>query len=469
MIFNSIPFVVFLLIVFAGYWIIGSGRNRLQNYFLLFSSLFFYAWWDFKLVSLLIGTICISYFAGKLLFETKRYRSVVLFISACIVLTPLIIFKYYNFFVESFASAFSFFGRPINVATLKFVLPLGISFYTFRILSYLFDVYYYKIKATKNFVNYSLYVSFFPQLASGPIEKSASFLSQLEKVRPFNYSLAVNGMRLILFGLFKKIVIADSLAIYADNIFENFQLYPGSVLLIGGIYFAVQIYADFSGYSDIAIGVGNLLGFETNKNFNFPFFANSITDFWRKWHISLTTWFNDYVFMPLCIKWRSHPVSGLYIAILITFILSGLWHGPAWNYVLFGAFHGGVLIFENHTKKWRKRMSGRFVFLFNVISRLLTILVIFSTFVLFRSESVSAWIEYMSLTFSSGIFLMPFKLAYIPLVLIFLTWEFMQYSSHSKWHLLNLNRWMRWGIYVLVTFSVLYFYGQEAEFYYFQF
>lgn len=301
MLFNSIDFAIFLPIVFILYWFVTEKNLKLQNFLIVIASYLFYGWWDWRFLSLILFSTLVDYSVGlKLKDEEKQNkRKILLWISLLVNLGFLGFFKYYNFFLENFTTAFSFFGTEINANSLNIILPVGISFYTFQTLSYTIDVYKRKLEPTKNYIAFSAFVSFFPQLVAGPIERATSLLPQFYKKRSFNYSKAVDGMRQILWGLFKKVVIADNCAEYANLIFNNSDNYSGSTLIVGAIFFTFQIYGDFSGYSDIAIGTSRLFGFDLKRNFAFPYFSRDIAEFWRRWHISLSTWFRDYLYIPL--------------------------------------------------------------------------------------------------------------------------------------------------------------------------
>jgi len=347
MLFNSIEFSIFLPIVFFLYWFVFQRNLKLQNFFLITSSYFFYAWWDWRFLFLITITSISSWSLGLLMqkvdngnFVNKYFFTSRKFLNICnIVINVSILgfFKYYNFFAESFIEAFSLFGKELNITTLKIIIPLGISFYTFQALSYSIDVYRRKIEATKDIISFFSFISFFPQLFAGPIERATTLLPQFFKKRNFDHNLAIDGTRQILWGLFKKIAIADSCAIYANEIFNNYENLSGGILLIGAISFAVQIYADFSGYSDIAIGTAKLFGFKLIRNFNYPYFSRDIGEFWRRWHISLTSWFRDYIYIPM----GGSRVSNWKILrnIFTIFLISGLWHGAGWTFVVWGIFH----------------------------------------------------------------------------------------------------------------------------------
>ncbi len=301
MLFNSIDFAIFLPIVFILYWFVTNKNLKLQNLLIVLASYVFYGWWDWRFLTLIIFSTVVDYTVGRTLKneENQLKRNFLLWTSILVNLGFLGFFKYYNFFLDNFIAAFSFFGQNIQANSLNIILPVGISFYTFQTLSYTIDVYKRKLKPTKDFIAFSAFVSFFPQLVAGPIERATHLLPQFYTKRTFDYSKAVDGMRQILWGLFKKIVIADNCAEYANQIFNNSADMNGSTLVLGALFFTFQIYGDFSGYSDIAIGTSRLFGFDLMQNFNFPYFSRDIAEFWRRWHISLSTWFRDYLYIPL--------------------------------------------------------------------------------------------------------------------------------------------------------------------------
>jgi len=301
MLFNSIEFAFFLPIVFIFYWFVTKRNLRVQNIFLVVSSYIFYGWWDWRFLSLIIFSSIIDFIVGIGLSKTDKpqKRKGLLYISIFVNLGFLGFFKYFNFFAENFSQAFTLLGNPISVSSLNIILPVGISFYTFQTLSYSIDVYKRKLEPTKDIFAFFAFVSFFPQLVAGPIERATNLLPQFFRKRIFEYDKAVDGMRQIMWGLFKKVVIADNAAKYANLIFNNSDQYSGSTLLLGALFFTFQIYGDFSGYSDIAIGTSRLFGFNLKRNFAYPYFSRDIAEFWRRWHISLSTWFRDYLYIPL--------------------------------------------------------------------------------------------------------------------------------------------------------------------------
>lgn len=336
MLFNSIDFAVFLPIVFVLYWLINRYDLRLQNLLILVASYCFYAWWDWRFLSLIILSTLVDYLVGRKLEKEQvpKKRKFWLGVSIVINLGFLGFFKYFNFFQEQFVTAFSWFGQEISGSSLNIILPVGISFYTFQTLSYTIDIYRGKIQASKDVLAFAAFVAFFPQLVAGPIERASNLLPQFERRRIFIYTKAVDGLRQILWGFFKKVVIADNCAEYVNLIFNHSADYSGATLMLGAVFFAFQIYGDFSGYSDIAIGTARLFGFDLMKNFAFPYFSRDIAEFWRRWHISLSTWFRDYLYIPLG---GSRVGKLLQIRnVFIIFVVSGFWHGANWTFIIWG-------------------------------------------------------------------------------------------------------------------------------------
>ena len=359
MVFNSVSFLVFFLLFFQTYWLI---NNRLtlpaRNLFIIISSYVFYGWWDWRFLSLIIISSVTDYIVGLLMHgATNRFRrKLLLVVSLLVNLGILGFFKYFNFFIDSFNELLSVFSVNVNPGTLKIILPVGISFYTFQTLSYTIDIYRRKIEPTRDIFSFFAFVSFFPQLVSGPIERASHLLPQFQERKTFHYPLCVAGLRLMLWGFFKKIVIADNFGILVDSIFSPEISPSGLAVVFGSIFFAFQIYADFSGYSDIAIGIARMLGFDLVQNFRTPYFAASFSDFWRRWHISLSTWFRDYVYIPL--GGNRKKLFRVYLNIFITFLLSGLWHGADVTFLIWGGIHGLLLVFEKLFKSnWKKAFT----------------------------------------------------------------------------------------------------------------
>jgi D-alanyl-lipoteichoic acid acyltransferase DltB (MBOAT superfamily) len=344
MLFNSFEFIIFLPIVFFLYWFACPNR-KWQNLLVVLASYIFYGWWDWRFLMLIAFTTLCSYASGLLLEHYEGRRGVQKTISATNIVINLLIlgvFKYYNFFAQSLSDLFHVFGYELDWVTLKVILPVGISFYTFQALSYTIDVYRRSIKATRDLTEFFAYISFFPQLVAGPIERATNLLPQFQRMRTFDYSKAVDGCRQMLWGFVKKLIIADTCAVAVNESWNSYGELAGWQILLMGVLFTFQIYCDFSGYSDIAIGTARLFGINLMRNFNFPYFSRSIPEFWRRWHISLTTWFTDYIYIPLggsrCAKWK------IIRNVLVVWSISGLWHGANWTFVSWGFFHGIILV-----------------------------------------------------------------------------------------------------------------------------
>ena len=395
MLFNSIEFLLFLPIVFLLYWFVFNKNLKGQNLLILASSYVFYGWWDYRFLSLIFLSTIVDYIIGLNIpkQDSERKQKFLLWYSVLFNLSVLGFFKYYNFFIDSWLDLFISFGYEIkSVWTLNIILPVGISFYTFQTMSYTIDIYKKKLEPTKDFISFASFVSFFPQLIAGPIERATNLLPQILNKREFKYEQGVQGLRLILWGMFKKVVIADSLAPIVDDIFNNYQDYGGGTLWLGAVYFAFQIYCDFSGYSDIAIGTSKLFGFELMSNFKFPYFSRNIGEFWRRWHISLSTWFRDYLYIPLGGsqegKWKSIR------NILIIFLVSGFWHGANWTFIFWGLFHSILFLPSfvlNTNRKYTTSIIGENTFLpspkeFVQVGVTFTLVTI--GWVFFRSESI---------------------------------------------------------------------------------
>lgn len=406
MLFNSLDFAFFLPLVFLLYWFVANKRLRVQNIFLVAASYFFYGWWDWRFLSLIVISTLVDFAVGRALGAELRpnRRRLLLWISIAVNLGFLGFFKYFNFFVDSFSTAFSFMGMPSGNSSLRIILPVGISFYTFQTMSYTIDIYRKKLEPTRDLAGFAAFVAFFPQLVAGPIERASNLLPQMLKKRVFSRDTATKGIRLILWGFIKKIVIADSLAPAVNEIFSNYQDQSSAILLLGALLFAFQIYGDFSGYSDIARGVARLLGFELMLNFNFPYFSRSIGEFWRKWHISLSTWFRDYLYIPLGGS-RVGKARGVR-NIFAIFLVSGLWHGANWTFVTWGGIHALLFIPSFVAGKNRQHLeplrAGRFLLPHPL--EILKILLIFSlvtlAWIFFRAGSIHEAVDYLVRIFS---------------------------------------------------------------------
>ena len=485
MLFNSISFAFFLPIVFGLYWIIK--KSKYQNILLLIASYYFYSCWDWRFLFLLIFSTSLDYVTALLITSTRkvRKRKIWFWASILINLGFLAVFKYYNFFIDTFSDLFIQFGIQVNITTLKIILPVGISFYTFHGLSYIIDVYKNRIRAERNFIDYSLFVSFFPLLVAGPIERATHLLPQFKKERIFDYLKAVDGLRQILWGLFKKVVIADGCAEYANLIFNNYSDYSGFSLFLGAVFFTFQIYGDFSGYSDMALGMAKLFGIDLLKNFSFPYFSRDIAEFWRRWHISLSTWFRDYVYIPL----GGSKVSTMKKIrnTFIIFLISGFWHGANWTFIFWGllnAFYFIPLLIKNRNRENLNTIAdGKLLpTLKELISMSITFVMIVLGWVFFRANDLfNAFYfikEMIFGLFEKGGYVQTINLFYwkigfnLPLLLIFfyfIEWigregEFAIGNLMFSW-----KRNFRILFYCLIVLFIYYFGGNEKEFIYFQF
>jgi len=498
--FNSLEFAVFLPIVFIIYWFVVRENLKAQNILLLAASYFFYGWWDWRFLLLLVLLSVTNYFIGSGLsrYREKKAGKVLLITGLVINIGALAFFKYFNFFIDSFIDLVSLTGYELARTTLKVILPLGISFYIFLSISYLVDVYKEELEAERNIFEVLLMLSFFPIILAGPIHRPKTLLPQIKSRREFSYELAVDGLRQILWGLFAKVVIADNLANNVDNCFLNYGEFSGSTLLIGAVLYSIQIYADFSGYSNIAIGVGKLFGFRLMQNFAYPYFARDITEFWKRWHISLTTWFRDYLFLPLSfnISYRVHSQKVLLIksdhfiyiaASLVTWFLTGLWHGANYTFVLWGLINGVFLILYHLQAKPRKKFFKRLKINNNnsvlvIAETTVTLFIIVISWVFFRAETVADAFIYLNEIFSNSLFKISNdelraltqgrELVYDSiLVLCFLSFEFLQRNkSHAlQFENLNMKPLLRWSVYNVILVLILFYQGDQQVFIYFQF
>lgn len=478
MLFNSLDFAFFLPIVFLLYWFATKGNLRLQNILLLVSSYFFYACWDWRFLFLLIFSTLLDYSSGIKMSDSKNKNSkrFWFWLSISINLGFLGIFKYYNFFVESFASALENIGLNVNPWTLKVILPVGISFYTFHGLSYVIDIYKDRIKAERNLIDYSVFVSFFPLLVAGPIERATHLLPQIQKKRTFDYNKAVDGMKQILWGLFKKIVIADQCAEYANQIFNNSSDYSGSTLVLGAIFFTFQIYGDFSGYSDIALGTARLFGIELLRNFAFPYFSRDIAEFWRRWHISLSTWFRDYLYIPL-----GGSKGGTLMKVrntFIIFIVSGFWHGANWTFIFWGLLNAlyimPSIIFNTNRNNLEIVAKGKCLpKLKDITSITITFGLTVFAWIFFRAENLNHAIQYISHMFSNTLLTVPSvipKILFI-LLLFFIIVEWTGREEEYAFANLGSNWYkpIRWSMYYAIMLSIYIFQSTGQQFIYFQF
>ena len=478
MLFNSIGFAIFLPIVFLLYWFTTKGNFRTQNILLLVASYFFYACWDWRFLFLLIFSTLLDYSTGiKIAGASKRIsKKFWLWLSIGINLGFLAVFKYYDFFITSFAEGLGSLGIKMHYSTLHIILPVGISFYTFHGLSYIIDIYKDRIKPERNFIDYSVFVSFFPLLVAGPIERATHLLPQLTRKREFEYSKAIDGLRQILWGLFKKIVIADNCAEYANLIFNNSGDYHGMTLVLGAILFAFQIYGDFSGYSDIALGTARLFGIDLLRNFAFPYFSRDIAEFWRRWHISLSAWFRDYLYIPL-----GGSRGGMWMKIRNTFIIflvSGFWHGANWTFIVWGFLNAlyimPSIVFKSNRINLDIVAQGRTL---PTLKELGAIILTFSltvfAWIFFRADSLSHAFSYVSGIFSTSFFQ---NASFVPLYMYLLIVGFIiiewlgRESKYAIEHIgYRIPKLFRWGVYYVIIVLLFVFKGNVQEFIYFQF
>ncbi|MBV1924764.1 MAG: MBOAT family protein [Flavobacteriaceae bacterium] len=483
MLFNSIDFAIFLPIVFALYWFVAAKNLKLQNLLIVCASYVFYGWWDWRFLSLILFSSIVDYLVGLRLNQesNQKKRKLLLWTSILVNLGFLGFFKYYNFFLDNFVTAFSFFGTEISANSLNIILPVGISFYTFQTLSYTIDIYKRKLEPTKDFIIFSAFVSFFPQLVAGPIERATNLLPQFYKKRTFHYGKAVDGLRQILWGLFKKIVIADNSAQIANEIFNNSSDYSGSTLIIGALFFTFQIYGDFSGYSDIAIGTSRLFGFNLKQNFAFPYFSRDIAEFWRRWHISLSTWFRDYLYIPL-----GGSKGGTWMKIrntFIIFIVSGFWHGANWTFMVWGALNALyflplLLLNKNRINTGVVAQGKYFPSLKEFFQIVFTFSITILAWIFFRAENIGHALSYLSTIFSGSILDFPIinisRLYILQVFLMIILFTIIEWNGRASQYALEKfgfrwNRYLRLSLYFSITLFIFMFLGEEQQFIYFQF
>jgi len=483
MLFNSIDFAVFLPVVFIIYWFVVNRSQKMQNALIVIASYLFYGWWDWRFLSLIVFSTVIDYFIGVTLSSTenRNKRKGLLLLSLLVNLGLLGFFKYYNFFVENFINAFSFFGFEWKAGSLNIILPVGISFYTFQTLSYTIDVYKKKFAPTRDFIAFAAFVCFFPQLVAGPIERAKNLLPQFYSNRTFDEGNAVEGMRQILWGFFKKVVIADSCAEFVNMIFAQHEIYSGSTLLLGAIFFAFQIYCDFSGYSDIAIGVSRLFGFNLMQNFAFPYFSRDIAEFWRRWHISLSTWFRDYLYIPL-----GGSKGGTWLKIrntFVIFIVSGFWHGANWTFIVWGALNAIYflpLMIANKNRNYIEIVAkDKYLPTVNEMGRIIfTFALTLVAWIFFRAENLNHAISYLSIIFSPSIVELPSFRGIgrsVPVIFLILFLLLVEWMGRDKQFALSelelkFERPVRGLFYFFVTFLIgMFMQTDEMPFIYFQF
>lgn len=478
MLFNSIDFALFLPVVFILYWFLTNKNLRAQNFLIVVASYIFYGWWDWRFLSLILFSTVVDYSVALLLEREKQKvkRKLLLWISIVVNLGLLGFFKYYNFFLDNFVTAFSFFGQKIHATSLEIVLPVGISFYTFQTLSYTIDVYRDQLKPTRNFVAFSAFVSFFPQLVAGPIERATHLLPQFYTKREFNQTLAIDGLKQMLWGFFKKVVIADNCAQYANMIFNNSPDYSGSTLILGALFFTFQIYGDFSGYSDIAIGSARLFGFDLMRNFAFPYFSRDIAEFWRRWHISLSTWFRDYLYIPLG---GSRGSTFMQVRnVFVIFVVSGFWHGANWTFIVWGALNAVYFLPLLLMKRNRNHLEivAKDSFLPSMrefVSMGMTFGLVVLAWIFFRAEDIQHALSYLSGIFSVSVFSLP-EIRPAKVIALILLFVIVEWIGRDRAYAIAFfgERWPRpvsWGAYYLIIWMILFYGGSQQTFIYFQF
>lgn len=474
MTFASIEFLIFMPVVFLLYWGLCRNNKNLQNGLIVLSSLFFYGFWDWRFLALLLVTAFSTYFAALWMQrETgKRKRWWISFGTLLLNLGILFGFKYYNFFVQAFLDSFQLFGKELSISTIKIILPVGISFYTFSALSYSIDVYQRKVDSTRDILAYLAYVTFFPSILSGPISRATKQLPQYFRKREFSYDAAVTACRSILWGAVLKLCLADRLGIYVDAVYGNIANHNGTTLLLASVLYTIQIYADFAGYSLMAIGFGRLLGIELPENFIRPYFAKTVTEFWRRWHISLTTWFRDYIYFPL--GGNRVKRSRWMLNTMIVFTVSGLWHGAEYTFILWGAFHGLCMITERMIYGRKIKEISNKLTLQNVIRMIVTFCVVSFAWIFFRAENFGDATLIVEKIFTSRghAFTDPDTMVYafVFLVLVFVV-DFLQEFCGGKLKLVNnRNIVVRWITYVVLISMILMFGVLDGgSFIYFQF
>ena len=487
MFFNSISFAIFFTIVFILYWYFNSKSLRFQNILLLATSYFFYSCWNWHFLFLLAFSTLLDFYTGLKIgySKTNTIRKIWLAISVTINLGFFFVFKYYNFFAESLITLFHSLGITIHLSIISVILPVGISFYTFHGLSYVFDIYNRKIKPSGDFVNYSLFVSFFPLLVAGPIERATHLLPQVEKRRNFEYSQAIDGLQQILWGLFKKVVIADNCAVYANQIFNNSYDYSGTTLFLGALMFTFQIYGDFSGYSDIALGTARLLGFELLQNFSFPYFSRDMAEFWRRWHISLSSWFRDYLYIPL--GGSAVNVWKKIRNVFIIFLVSGFWHGANWTFIAWGGLNALYVIPSTLLKKNRNNMEivakGRLIpSLKDILNILFTFILTVFAWIFFRARTIAHALTFIRDLLKGLLYKSAYKETFhflthtigwsLPILILFfvsIEWIGREQKYAIQKIIINYPSFIRYSFYYTILILIFLFAGHPEQFIYFQF
>ncbi len=483
MLFNSIDFLFFLPIVFVVYWGVFRNNYQYQNGSIVLASYIFYGWWDVRFLALIVFSSVLDFGIGLKIDQTKntKIKKRWLWLSLSANLGILGFFKYYNFFIDSFVQGFTFFGISLETTHMQIILPVGISFYTFQTLSYTIDIFRNQLKPTRNIVAFLAFVSFFPQLVAGPIERARHLLPQFHKKRTFNYSESVDGLKQFLWGLFKKVVIADSCAEMADWAFAHADTYSGSSLYLGAIFFAFQIYGDFSGYSDMAIGTAKLFNFRLQQNFAFPYFSRNIAEFWRRWHISLSTWFRDYLYIPLGGS-RGNKWSTIR-NVCIVFVISGFWHGANWTFIGWGVLHALFflpLILQKKNRTYLDTVASNSVFpsFKEIVQMLITFNLVTFAWILFRATDIHQAILIYSKILSPTLFETP-EYVYIDVlircVFLIIIFGIIEWIGRREQYAIEkivsaYPRYIRWSFYSFIIVLIgVFAKTKESPFIYFQF
>lgn len=474
MLLSSIEYFLFLPIVFLLFWLVFSRSKTTQNVFILFTSLFFYSLWDCLFLGLLLLTTISTFMSGVLLERTDvpSRRKIVLWATLLLNLGILFVFKYYNFFIQAFSDTITLFGGHANVSTLRIILPVGISFFTFAALSYTIDVYQKKIEPTRDTWAYLAYTTFFPCLLSGPISRAQKQLPQFFYKRTFDYEKAVESCKFLLMGVIMKTCLADKLGVYVDTVYGNINSHSGKTLLLSSVFYTIQIYADFAGYSLLAIGSGKLLGIELPTNFIRPYFAKTVSDFWRRWHISLTTWFRDYIYYPLggnrCSKTR------WMFNTMIVFVVSGLWHGANYTFLIWGTMHGAFMIIERLVYGEKIKYISNDASSINIIRWLVTFTIINLAWIFFRLDNLTDVVTVISKIFTNmdSLYIDSCVIGHaIPALLLVFFYDWFAEKNNNKQLMLDSRKiWVRWGAYIcLIMFLILFGSFEQTQFIYFQF
>lgn len=493
MLFNSIEYAIFLPVLFFLYWFLFNKSYKHQNLLLLAASYFFYGYWDWRFLLLLAGLANFNFLFGKVIVRGEKYKKLFFVTVVLIDVSVLAIFKYMNFFIDSFVSIFSTIDVTVNVSSINIILPLGISFYVFLSLSYIIDIYQGKLRSDHKIIDVLLSLSFFPILLAGPIQRPVTLLPQIVKKRSFDYYRGTQALKQILWGLFKKVVIADNCARIVNIIFDNYTEMSGITLITGALFYTFQIYGDFSGYSDIAIGSARLFGFELDKNFSYPYFSKDITEFWRRWHISLTNWFRDYVFLPVSFSLSrnltSEKVLGLNSDLIIyssgisiTWFLTGLWHGANFTFIIWGFIHGAFIYSYHLLRKPRKKLLRKLKIKKNnifvsLIEWIVTMAVVAVAWIFFRANNIATAIEYIKRIITDFKLELPKNegvgFDYYMLIILFgfITIEWLQRNKDITLDFrgIRINKVTRWIIYYSLICLILFYSGDQQEFIYFQF